>query len=980
MFDFGLCTGYRHISPHSDNLRNLDHRLFRSGLPHLEILFMSFRNVFKRCPARRSSFGSLRRRRVLVEQLESRQLLAADVGFVNSLPTAVEAQFGDVVLNDEGREVCLAFMAVGTAEGEDPIESLDDPGPVDLSAMIVQPAGPLAPGAAFTSEITFENAGPNDAIETVLGVTFDANLTGVTWEREIIRPQSATVAVADLYGPNGLALQGIGASDLSGFAVSGGGDFNNDGIDDFIIGASEPFENTAGQDGEAYVVFGTAGGFPANIALDSLTGTNGFSFLGFGAGSNAGTSVGNAGDVNGDGIPDVIIGAPGADPGGVNDAGEAYVIFGRNGAFPAQISAGSMVAADGFKIGGTPERYNLGNSVAGAGDVNGDGISDIIVGANGKSVPDPANPGGSNLSQGTSFVIFGRPLASPFPASVDVTALAVTEGFEIGTSETSVNLGLSVDGAGDINDDGIDDIVVGMPDSTTSSGQSKVYVVFGKSTGFASLIDVATMPVAEGFAIPAPRAGHIFGASVSGVGDVNGDGIDDLMASDGIDASGTTTVAAQSYLIFGSATAFPASLNISSLNGTTGVVIQGPAADHPSPMKVAGAGDVNGDGVMDVLIGLSASGVTPALPGGGYVVFGSDTGLTSPLNLSALNGNNGFLIEGRGVGGIAGRSVAAAGDVNGDGLADVIVGAPFESPGGNGAAGESYVVFGRGSTTTSGSGPISETLDLFPGDKVIYRVSATIAPTATVSTIVNATTAVGSGVSDGNPANDSDSATTLIANSDTTPPSITSIFARGTGWDPVFLDGIDGGGVGSGNGLGIELSPGHHIPNSGIDRLYLQFSEDIGSLSMSEVELLGSAGAYVIGTVSYDPLTFLATVPIVGVIGFDKLRFSVNDSVTDTAGNQLDGDGNSSPGGILDIRFDVIPGDINLDGEVFTTDLVGWQAAFNSLPGSSNYNPHADIDGDGEIFTTDLPIWQGNFNQNLVNLAEPAASSFVPPA
>ena len=92
------------------------------------------------------------------------------------------------------------------------------------------------------------------------------------------------------------------------------------------------------------------------------------------------------------------------------------------------------------------------------------------------------------------------------------------------------------------------------------------------------------------------------------------------------------------------------------------------------------------------------------------------------------------------------------------------------------------------------------------------------------------------------------------------------------------------------------------------------------------------------------------------------------------AGNSLDG---GSTDGILDVRFDVAPGDINGDGQVFTTDLLSWQAAFNSLPGSENYNSAADLNGDGQIFTTDLLTWQAYFNRDLVNRSEPAESSFL---
>ncbi|MCA9137551.1 MAG: FG-GAP repeat protein [Planctomycetales bacterium] len=904
---------------------------------------MSLRNISKRCAARRSSVGLHWRRRVLVEQLESRQLLASDglttdLGFVDSLPTAEEAQFGNVVLTDQGREVCLAFMATGLAEGEDPVESLNDPGPVDLSAVIVQPTGPLAQGAAFTSEITFENAGPNDAIATDLGVTFDAKLAGITWEREIIRAQPATVAVADLDGGNGLAVQGTEVVNLAGFSVSGGGDFNDDGIDDFIVGA------TSGA-GKVHVVFGTTSGFPANISLDTLTGTNGFTFVGSGAGSGLGTSLDNAGDVNDDGIDDLIVGAPNAS----SNAGEAFVIFGRS-TFPASISASTMLATDGFKVTGVPAGFNLGSSVAGAGDVNDDGISDIIVGASGKSVVNPAGPP-DNLSQGASYVIFGRAPASPFGASVDVTGLSGTNGFGIVTSDVNVNLGLSVSGAVDINHDGVDDVIVGSPDSITSSGNSKVHVIFGKAAAstFSAEVNVSGLTGSDGFTISAPRSGHLFGGSVAGVGDVNGDGIDDLVASDGINTSGASTVAAQSYVVFGSGSAFSSTLDISALNGTTGVVIQAPVATHPSSMKVSDAGDINGDGVKDLLIGLPAQmDDAVLLAGGGYVVFGSSTGIASPLNLSALNGTNGFLIEGRGVGGLAGRSIGAAGDVNGDGLADVIVGAPFESPGGTAAAGESYVVFGRGSTFANGAGAINETLDLFPGDKVIYRVSATIAPAATGSTVVNATTTVGPGVSDTNNANDSASATTLIASAAPTVESI--VINDGVSPSRSQITSVT---------VTFDSVVDHGLLNNAFTLTQIDSNTQVGTVNVSPDSTSGKT----VATLTFDgasTVTRLGTGPLGNSLADGNYRLVIDKASVVAGGTAMNADATDD--------FFRWYGDINGDRFVSTPDFGVFGPALGTSSGNPLYNASLDANGDGFITTPDF----GAFGPKL--------GTFLPPS
>ncbi|MEO1086483.1 MAG: integrin alpha, partial [Acidobacteriota bacterium] len=141
----------------------------------------------------------------------------------------------------------------------------------------------------------------------------------------------------------GLTINGIDADDNSGTSVSGAGDVNGDGIDDLIIGADAADPGGDSGAGETYVVFGVDGAagetFPATLDLATLNGTNGFVLEGIDPGDASGFSVSGAGDVNGDGIDDLIVGAFNADPGGDSNAGETYVVFGVDGAageaFPA---------------------------------------------------------------------------------------------------------------------------------------------------------------------------------------------------------------------------------------------------------------------------------------------------------------------------------------------------------------------------------------------------------------------------------------------------------------------------------------------------------------------------------------------------------------------------------------------------------------------------------------------------------------------
>jgi hypothetical protein len=123
---------------------------------------------------------------------------------------------------------------------------------------------------------------------------------------------TAEFDLADLNGSNGFVINGINAYDYSGSSVSNAGDINGDGFDDLIIGAPNADPNGQNYAGESYVVFGSSGGFSANLNLSDLNGSNGFVINGIDALDFSGTSVSSAGDVNGDGFDDIIIGATGA--------------------------------------------------------------------------------------------------------------------------------------------------------------------------------------------------------------------------------------------------------------------------------------------------------------------------------------------------------------------------------------------------------------------------------------------------------------------------------------------------------------------------------------------------------------------------------------------------------------------------------------------------------------------------------------------
>ena len=131
--------------------------------------------------------------------------------------------------------------------------------------------------------------------------------------------------------------------------------------------------------GASYVVFGEAGGFAAEIDLSALDGTNGFQINGEADGDLSGFPVASAGDVNGDGFDDLIIGAALADPNG-DYSGASYVVFGQAGGFAAELDLSALDGTNGFQISGEAAGDRSGIRVASAGDVNGDGFDDVIVG------------------------------------------------------------------------------------------------------------------------------------------------------------------------------------------------------------------------------------------------------------------------------------------------------------------------------------------------------------------------------------------------------------------------------------------------------------------------------------------------------------------------------------------------------------------------------------------------------------------------
>jgi hypothetical protein len=402
---------------------------------------------------------------------------------------------------------------------------------------------------------------------------------------------------------------------LFGSSVSTAGDVNGDGYADIIVGASG-YHNGQDYEGKAFIWHGSESGVnedtngdPTNAEWDAELNA---------ASARFGWSVSTAGDVNGDGYSDVIVGAP-YHTNGQSLEGSAWLYLGS--------STGVEDAPDNSDE-GNQAGANFGISVATAGDVNGDGYADVIVGAPGMG------------TSGEAFVWYGHPGGISETRDWDDTGEVADDEF-----------GASVATAGDVNGDGYSDIIVGAPAHSASAG--KAYVYHGGPDGPE---ESATWDKRSN------KEDALFGYSVSTAGDVNGDGYADVI------------VGAPSW---DAGQAFEGMVFV--YHGSADGLESPPAWNKQSDQEgarfgwsVSDAGDVNGDGYGDVLVGAPEWDDGQDGEGGAWVYRGSSSGLVgAPYWYKTSNqGDANF-----------GHSVSGAGDVNGDGYADVLIGAPYYNHG-----------------------------------------------------------------------------------------------------------------------------------------------------------------------------------------------------------------------------------------------------------------------------------------------------------
>ena len=388
-----------------------------------------------------------------------------------------------------------------------------------------------------------------------------------------------------------LTILGETGGEQSGRAVASVGDVNKDGWGDFAVGSELYSPTNKLYAGRVTLYSGRNGRL-----LWTKTGIGQRDFLG--------CSVAGAGDVNKDGHADVVVGARGVDKSAAFDVGSAIVYSGRDGSVLWQWFGDSL--SDAF-----------GSSVSGAGDVNKDGYADVAVGA----------PSDDNNQRGDSGMVrvFSGQTGKPL--------------WEANGDSTFDYLGWSVAGAGDTNNDGNDDVVVG----TRQLG--------GTRTGYARILSGTNGNTLQTFA--GTHSGSWLGYSVAGLGDVNKDGRSDVIV-------GEPKARLNSKAMAGGANVY------SGIDGKRLWRVVGSAAGDELGTSVGAAGDINGDGNADFLVGAPLSDLA-----------GMDAGVL--LGYSGANGAPLVTVRGSKALVRLGSSCSGGLDMNDDGLPDFVVGSPHDS-------------------------------------------------------------------------------------------------------------------------------------------------------------------------------------------------------------------------------------------------------------------------------------------------------------
>jgi hypothetical protein len=447
---------------------------------------------------------------------------------------------------------------------------------------------------------------------------------------------------------SGLSATEDWEASLAGDFVAIAGDVNGDGFSDVIV--SDPgFDNGQDNEGKAFVFYGSASGPSAtpDWAVESNQ-----------SHANLGSSISSAGDVNGDGYSDIIVGASGYDNGESNE-GCAFVYYGSSSGLDQNSTRpdGTPSNAD-WTVESNQSSANLGYAVATAGDVNGDGFSDIIIGV---SYYDD-----SEIWEGKVFVYYGSASGlgpNGNPENADWTAES---------NQADSEFGVSVSTAGDVNSDSYSDIVVGA--SGYDNGESNegcAFVYYGSSSG----LDLNGTrpdgtPSNADWTAESNLSYTYFAGSVGSAGDIDGDGYDDVIVGAASYSNGQSYEGA-AFVYHGSATGLnQGGARPSGSLANADWAYESNLTETYFGCSVDNAGDVNGDGYSDVIVGAHALDPIEIYYGRVYAFYGSSSGLSPTYD---------WVVVADWVNSGLGKSVSSAGDVNGDGYSDIIVGAPSET-------------------------------------------------------------------------------------------------------------------------------------------------------------------------------------------------------------------------------------------------------------------------------------------------------------
>jgi len=447
------------------------------------------------------------------------------------------------------------------------------------------------------------------------------------------------------------------------------GDVNGDGIDDMFITVPSFVY------GAVYVIYGRKGGIDSNIDVTNLTSEQGFAIYSPDKYISFAESVGAAGDINGDGLDDIMTVHDKIGNTSETSTATIFVIYGRKGGLPnIYINQTNITGSIGFTISNIPSAWGHDASIlmSRAGDINHDGNQDILIGA----------PHWQDT--GAVLVVYGRKGNLP---DMDWNNITSDQAALIYSKAIGLWFGMVLAPAGDVNGDGIDDFLVScqINDKVFTTRYSYIFVIYGDRnfTGF----NLADWNSTLGFFIVGDLYDSLFAHQLSARGgDINGDGINDIIIGyrRSILKDNSTTI----YVLYGTKN-IRDQIFLAQFTPSDGVKIVGTDINYEA--GVSGVGDVNGDGVDDILIGDCYASAQAYLSGDAYVLYGSKNGLPSTVNLTMLEKDQGYRITGRG--GVQewfGFWVNPAGDVNADGINDMMIGMGYINI--------TYVVYGTHGT------------------------------------------------------------------------------------------------------------------------------------------------------------------------------------------------------------------------------------------------------------------------------------------